>query len=95
MVFEDVVFDNNHNNSYVTPFEVTYTYSIRLNMLLSNTTSSNTTSLNSEHMLLQYNVRKSQVLCTVSNESVSMISTKEQQIYGVCRLMIEAYVLCD
>ena len=45
VVFEDVVFDD---NSSVAPHQVTSNYRIRLNILLSNTTSSNTTSLNSE-----------------------------------------------
>ena len=44
VVFEDVVFDN---NSSVTPYKVSYSYRIRSKLLLSNTTSSNTTSLNS------------------------------------------------
>ena len=46
VVFEDVVLDN---NSYVTPYKVTYSYRIRSKqILLSNPTSSNTTSPNSE-----------------------------------------------
>ena len=45
VVFEDVVFDN---NSSVTPYQAKYKYRIRYVILLSNATSSNTTSLNSE-----------------------------------------------
>ena len=44
MVFEDVVFDN---NSCVTLLDIVFIVTSMPNLLLSNTTSSNTTSLNS------------------------------------------------